>query len=75
MVSIVFVFPEAVRAPRPHEAAVTYLWYGVPQGSVLGPFLFVLCTVGLILVIESHGLLPHMYADGVQSEWLMSTGC
>ena len=36
---------------------------GVPQGSILGPILYSLCTVPLSALIDSHHLSFHLYAD------------
>ena len=47
-------------------SSVGRLRCGVPQGSVLGPLLFVLYTAELFDVIADCGLTAHSYADDTQ---------
>ena len=49
-----------------HISCSNDLRCGVPQGSVLGPILYVLYTSPLGDIVRSHGLSCHFYADDTQ---------
>jgi len=53
-----------------HLSPIMPVPYDVPQGSVLGPLLFVMYTADLSRVVTQHGLSLHQYADDCQVSFI-----
>ena len=51
-----------------HISPTKELHYGAPQGSVLGPILFVLYIQPLSKLIKRHSLSVHLLADDIKIE-------
>ena len=50
-----------------YESVSSSLLYGVPQGSVLGPILFLLYTQPLSDILSRHSVLHDMFADDTEA--------
>ena len=51
---------------RDVESATTTTQFGMPQGSILGPYCFVLYTADVVHLVQQHGFNVHQYADDTQ---------
>ena len=50
----------------PDRSPMVVVLYGLPQGTILGPQMYILYTADLESILERHGVMLHLYADDTQ---------
>ena len=57
------------------SSSMCKLEIGVPQGSILGPLLFILYTKDLQYIVTKYGFSIHLYADDTQVYFSFDVNC
>ena len=50
----------------PDRSPMVIVLYGLPQGTILGPQMYILYTADIESILERHGVKMHLYADDTQ---------
>ena len=50
----------------PDKSSAVIVFFGLPQGTILGPLFYIVYTADIETIIEKHGVKMHLYADDTQ---------
>ena len=48
------------------QSSAVIVFFGLPQGTILGPLFYIVYTADLETIIEKHGVKMHLYTDDTQ---------